>query len=248
MDYFVSPTLKEAFEFSHSVSSREMLVIIGRCRIKYRGRAKSFLDFGDRLLIVKKDGSVLVHRDEKYTPVNWQPPGTRVEYSMDKDLFVLSAVRSNPPEKMVVEFERIQLMASTPLEDKAEMSITGMERDFVKRIIQDPNCIEEGFRLLREEKATYSGSIDLYGIDKEGNMVVIEVKRSQASPSAVIQLEAYIKDFKRKNSDVKVRGILVAPKIPPMIRRLLEDRGLEYRELEYEFELVEDKQRSLTEY
>jgi hypothetical protein len=248
MDYLVSPTLKEALDFSRNVSPRELLVIIGRCRIKYRGRAKSFLDFGERLLIIKRDGSVLVHRGEKYTPVNWQPPGTRVTYSLDGDLLVLSAIRSNPPEKMRVEFEKIQLMASARMEDKAVMCITGMERNFVEKIIEDPQCIEDGFRLLKEEKATYSGSIDLYGVDKNGNKVVVEVKRSQASPSAVMQLEAYLNDFKRKNPGAKVRGILVAPKIPPMIRRLLEDRGLEYKELEYEFELVDDKQKSLTEY
>ncbi len=248
MDYLVSPTLEEALDFSHNAPSREMFIIIGRCRIKYRGRAKSFLDFGDRLVIVKRDGSVLVHRDEKYTPVNWQPPGTGVEYTMDGGYFILQALRSNPPEKMQVEFESVQLMASTPLKDKVEMRITGMEKDFVEKIIQDPNSIEEGFRLLREEKATYSGSIDLYGIDKDGNKVIVEVKRSQASPSAVMQLEAYIKDFKKKNSDAKIRGILIAPRVPPMIRRLLEDRGLEYKELEYEFELVDDKQKSLAEY
>lgn len=248
MNYLVSPRAEEALAFSQNVLSKEMLVIIGRCRIKYRGRAKSFLDFGDRLIVVKKDGSLLVHRNEKYTPVNWQPPGTRVEYSIEGDAFVLSAVRPNPPEKMMVEFKEIQLMASASLEDEAEMRITGMERDFVEKIIADPSCIEEGFRLLREEKATYSGSIDLYGVDKEGNKVIVEVKRSQASPSAVMQLEAYINDFKKKNKGAKIRGILIAPRIPPMVRRLLEDRGLEYKELEYEFELADDKQKSLSEY
>jgi len=248
MDYLISPTIEEALDFTNNVSSREMFIIIGRCRIKYRGRAKSFLDFGDRLIIVKSDGSVLVHRDEKYTPVNWQPPGTRLEYSLDGGFFVLQAIRVSPPEKMVVEFESVKLMASMPLEDKVEMKITGMEKDFVEKIVQDPSCIEDGFRLLREEKATYSGSIDLYGVDKDGNKVIVEVKRSQATPAAVIQLEAYIKDFKKKNSEVKIRGILIAQRVPTMVRRLLEDRGLEYKELEYEFELVDDKQKSLTEY
>lgn len=248
MNYLVSPKPEEALAFSKNISPKDMLVILGGCRIKYRGRAKSFLDFGDRLIVVKRDGSVLVHRDEKYTPVNWQPPGTRVEYSIEEGSFVLSAVRPSPPEKMRVEFREIRFVASASLEDNAEMKITGMERDFVEKIVQDPSCIEEGFRLLREEKATYSGSIDLYGVDKDGNRVLIEVKRSQASPSAVIQLEAYINDFKKKNPGAKLRGILVAPKIPQMVKRLLEDRGLEYRELEYQFELADDKQKGLDEY
>ncbi|MEE9176608.1 MAG: endonuclease NucS domain-containing protein, partial [Thermodesulfobacteriota bacterium] len=182
MDFEVSPTLESAFEFAQSASSKAMLLILGNCRIKYRGRAKSFLDYGERLIIVKKDGSVLVHRSEKYTPVNWQPPGTRVEYELTDNLFVLTALRPKPPEKMRVDLKSIKLIAASVLEDKAEMHITGMERDYVDKIIQDPCHIEDGFRLIREEKATYSGSIDLYGVDKDGSRVIVEVKRSQASP------------------------------------------------------------------
>ncbi len=248
MEFLSSPDPQSALEFARKRSPRAILLILGNCRVKYGGRAKSSLDFGERLVVVKRDGSVLVHRDEKYTPVNWQPPGTMVEYGIEEGMFVLVATRRSPPEKMRIEFGAIVLMAAAILEDKAEMRITGMERDFVERIVQDPYQIEEGFRLLREERATYSGSIDLYGVDKDGNAVIVEVKRSQASPSAAMQLEAYIADFKRKNPNAKVRGILVAPRVPPMVRRLLEERGLEYKEMDFKFELQDERQRRLKDY
>ena len=81
--------------------------------------------------------------------------------------------------------------------------------------------------------------------DKDGTPVIVEVKRTSISPSAVYQLEAYLIDFRKKNNDTAVRGILCAPRVSELAKTLIEEKGLEYRRVEWDFELSDKKQRSL---
>lgn len=225
-----------------------MLIIVGDCRVEYSGRAKSTLGWGERLIVVKADGSVLVHRNEKREPVNWQPPGTKTEYEAREDEFIVYSYRTSPPERMNIYFRDVELISAHSLRDNAELSIVGMERDLVDAIEEDPSVIEEGLRITDRERQTSSGSIDLFCVDQDGTPVVVEVKRGQPSPNAAYQLEAYIADFKRKNEYARVRGILCAPRVPEMIRNILEEKGLEWREVEVEFELADRHQQSLDDY
>jgi hypothetical protein len=248
MHFELAPSPETAKKFLEEQSPKAMVIIIGDCRVKYRGRARSFLDFGERLVVIKRDKSVMVQRDIKCEPVNWQPPGSIVEYSVEDGLFTVYAFRTNPPEKMRIEFRKIEMIISTILEDYAPLSVVGMETDYVGKIMEDPELIEEGFRIFKKEKKTASGSIDIYGIDTEGIPVIVEVKRSPVSPVAVTQLEAYVSDLKRKNRNARVRGILVAPRIPEMVKNLLVEKGFEYREVGWEFENPDEKQKSLTDF
>ena len=88
--------------------------------------------------------------------------------------------------------------------------------------------------MIRREKVTGSGFIDLYCEDQEGTPVIVEVKRTSISPSAVYQLEAYLADFRKKNDKAAVRGILCAPKVSELAKTLIEEKGLEYRKIELE--------------
>lgn len=248
MKFKVAPSCDEAHELAGSRKPGSVLLIIGECRVKFKGRAESFLDYGERLVLVKKDGSVLVHRGEGCDAVNWQPPGTNTTFVLDNGQLVLHAFRSRPAEKMRVRFRKIKLIAHSRLRDKAEMRLTGMEADYVEKVKKDPGLIEEGMRITSRERRTESGAIDLYGRDKNNTPVILEVKRSIAGIPAVYQLEAYVQDFKRKNKAADVRGILCAPRVPPMVQNLLRERGLEYRAYSYEFELSDDKQKILTDY
>lgn len=248
MKFKGAPSCEEAYEIATTRKPGSLMLILGECRVKFKGRAESFLGYGERLVLLKKDGSVLVHRSEGCEAVNWQPPGTKTAFAIDGDELVLHAYRSSPPEKMRIRFRKIKLIAHSWLRDRAEMRLTGMESDYVEVVKKDPNVIEDGLRITGRERRTESGAIDLYGRDKNNTPVILEVKRSTAGIPAVYQLEAYVHDMKRKNKAAVVRGILCAPRVPPMVQNLLRERGLEYRAYTCDFELSDENQRKLTEY
>ncbi len=225
-------------------SRKAMATIVGRCRIEYSGRAKSFLDYGDRLVILKPDGTVMVHGDSRREPLNWQPPGTKVSFGLDDGL-AIEAKRTSPPEYMHVHFRDIHAISVFRLDDAVEIDLVGEETDIKDRIEKDPSVIEPGLRVIRREVPTESGFIDMLCEDSGGRTVIVEVKRTSISPSSVYQLEAYLIDIRKKNKDVQVRGILCAPHISNMARVLIEEKGMEYREIGYEFDLNDKKQRSL---
>jgi len=237
-----------AMEHCQRTAAKSMLVVVGRCRVRYNGRARSFLDWGDRLLVVKPDGTVMVHRPDGRMPVNWQPAGSRVSYALRNGRFMVSAVHYKNREQMQVLFRDVDLMMAASMEDRAELQLVGMEQDIVDKIMDSPDVIEPGLRITQREKQVPSGMIDLYGHDEHDVPVVIEVKRSQATISAVQQLRMYVRDLQHGNPDANVRGILCTPRIPEMIRRLLDDYDLEWREFGWQHELDLERQHSLDDY
>jgi len=255
----VSPASSEAEEFAHihmrgARSQANVLIVVGCCSVEYVGRARSTLGWGERIIMVKPDGSVLVHQRVGGAPVNWQPPDTRVRYQTETDdggtsLFVIYSYRFKPPEKMYVRFKIIGMISVHRLRDDQPLRIIGAESDIADRIMRDPSVIEEGLRITDREKQTRSGAIDLYGIDRDHTPVIIEIKRSQPTPSAVFQLKAYVLDHQhRHTAPVRVRGILCAPNIPAMIRTLLTENELEWSVFRYEFESVDDGQTAIRDY
>jgi RecB family endonuclease NucS len=137
------------------------------------------------------------------------------------------------------------MITTTSLRDNANVVIAGMEVDVVNNIISNPNIIEKGLRISKREKHVKSGVIDLYGYDRDHTPVVIEVKRSLANISAVHQLRMYVKDVKKDVETAKVRGILCAPRIPDMVKKLLSDYSLEWQEVDRRVVLPDDWQKTL---
>ncbi|MGE5556943.1 MAG: endonuclease NucS [Caulobacteraceae bacterium] len=246
MRYVLSPSPDEAYDIlSNSQELRkQMVTIVGMCKVDYSGRAKSFLDYGERLIIIKPDGTVMVHNNEKREPVNWQPPSTKIKY-FNEDGLTIEAKRTSPVELMRIHFHKISALSVFQLDDNVQIDIIGEEEDIVDKIVEDPSIIEPGLRIIRREKVTNSGFIDLFCEDVDGNPVIIEVKRTSISPSAVYQLEAYITDLRKKNDKVNVRGILCAPRVSELAKMLIEEKGLEYRQIQWDFELKDKKQCSL---
>ncbi len=244
-----SPSSKRALELVYGPGSgRAMIMLLGECSVSYQGRAKSFLDFGERLVIVKKDGAVLVHQGQTREPVNWQPPGSRPIYQALDDTFVIRAERTKAGEYMKIEFRRIDLLTLKVLADKAELQLAGMEEDLVNAIIENPNLIEEGLRVTEKERRTESGSVDLFCMDRANTPVIVEVKRGNPGISAVYQLEAYVSDFRRKNSEAKIRAFLVAPRIPLMVKNMLREKGFEHCEINFKPVLSAGNQSKLAEW
>lgn len=252
MIHIDKPTSKKAIEFvtcQHKEKpDKTTLLVIGDCMVKYQGRAKSILDWGERIIIIKQDGSVLVHKPTMREPVNWQPPETRVDFKQKNDDFIIHTYHTNPTEKMDIIFRDIQTIFIAPLRDHAELAIAGMEKDIKKNIMEEPCVIEEGLRIMEREKTVKSGLIDFFAYDENHMPVVIEVKRSLATIPAVHQLRMYVNDMKRDQEDAQIRGILCAPKIPDMVKHLLDDYNLEWQEFEPEIFIPDDKQTKLSDF
>jgi len=206
-------------------SSRGILTIFARCRVHYDGRAKSELGPGDRIIIVKPDGSFLVHRREKREPVNWQPPGSAPHLEF-RDKPVLVSVRRKPRETLEVELHEVYLISVFHAEDSEELALTGSEAEMVDMVFDNPHLVEPGFKPLFKEKDIGHGIVDLLGRDSKGNLVVLEFKRRRADLHAVSQLKRYVEALSMNGSSV--RGILVAPSVTSGALKLLRAEGLEF--------------------
>ena len=248
----INPNNTDALEFINinhtNKPDKTMLILAGDCIIEYKGRARSFLDWGERVIMIKQDGTLLVHQPEMREPINWQPTGSKTEFKIKEDKLILKSYIKRPPEKMKIKFRDIKFITTVSLKDNAKLKITGMEQDYVNQIINNPSLIEEGLRVVKREKPVKSGMIDLFCYDNEHTPVIIEVKRSLANISSVHQLRMYVKDVKKDVEKANVRGILCAPRIPDMVKHLLSDYSLEWMEVERKVMLPDDKQKTLKEY
>ncbi len=205
-----------------------MVTVFGRCRVNYDGRASSTLDAGDRLIILKPDGTVLVHTGEGQQPVNWQPPECTQEATVDDGLRIHSQ-RENPVEELVIDFDAVEHVTAYSLTDEHDISLQGTEADMRERILSEPSVLEEGFEPRATERETQAGAVDIYGVDATGNAVVVELKRRRVGPDAVSQLHRYVGALERDlHAETTVRGILVAPSVTDRAVTLLERHELEF--------------------
>ncbi|MEM1539350.1 MAG: endonuclease NucS [Candidatus Bathyarchaeia archaeon] len=231
LDVSVNPSMEEAEKIvKEAISQHKTLLIVGNCWVNYTGRAKSKLEPGERILIVKEDGSLLVHRSVGYEPVNWQPPGCIFHTQSKAGLLEIRAVRQKPPESVQVFFDKVRFVSALNLKDSGEFSLYASEEDMQKAILLEPSLLEDGFKPISYEKKVEPGFVDVYGVDKNGRFVVVEIKRKTAGREAVLQLAKYLEAVKGKTNR-EVRGILVAPNIAKEVQRLLETLGLEFRAL-----------------
>ncbi len=206
-----------------------VVTLFGRCTVEYDGRAASTLGPGDRLVVLKPDGTALVHTDEGQQPVNWQPPGCTHEPAVEDGQFVIFSERTTPEEFLTVRFEHVDHAGALDGSDPSALDLTGTEADLKERILADPDLVESGFEPRATERDTPAGAVDIYGEDADGNAVVVELKRRRVGPDAVGQLTRYVDALERDlHAEVTVRGILVAPSVTDRARKLLAERGLEF--------------------
>lgn len=225
-----NPNIKETREIlQEGLKDNALLIITACCRVFYEGRAKSTLEFGDRVLIIKSDGSFLVHKAEKRNPINWQPPGCKVKFEINNGSVVLKSLRSKPKEILEVEISKIHVIMYFIPQDYHDLNLVGSEEDMSRMVFQNPEMIENGFKPIAREKSISNGIIDILGKDKHGKLVILELKRGRATLDAVSQLKRYT-DTLSKESD-GLRGILVAPSITESALKLLKGYGLEFHKL-----------------
>jgi hypothetical protein len=195
------------------------------CEVDYEGRSGGHLGPGDRLVVVKADGTVLVHRPTGLDPVNWQPAGGSVRVETDPTCRLV-ARRSAPRERLVVHLEDVYAATRFDAEDAADYRAWGTEADLHRTIIEDPETVEAGLRVVEHERETRYGALDFFATDADGNPVVVEVKRRAGTLDDLDQLRRYVGLYEETNPDV--RGMLVAPTASDRVRRALADHGLEF--------------------
>ena len=251
-----NPELSEAKKVLDEHLRREFTVQInGLCTVNYRGRAKSKLDRGERLVIKKQDTATLVHGPENYQPKNWQPEvdsfNVEIENIEGEKHLILEAKRTNPEEVVEIRFEEIDLVTVDKLVDKSELKIRGHEVDIHESIEENPEIVEDSLKIVERENETPAGFIDVFGRDKEDRWVVVEVKRNP-DYNTILQLQRYVDEIEEEYQG-EVRGILVAPKITDKILDYLQDRDLEYVEVDMEnviasYEAIDNSQKGLSDF
>ena len=232
LSVLTEPTLAEAAKLiEKAFAQRRTLIIAGTCNVHYVGRASSTLEPGERILIIKADGSLLVHRPVGYEPVNWQPSGSIFHVKAGESSLEVHAVRQKPRENVKVTFSNVLVVSALSLNDSGEFLLYASEEDMHRAILLKPALLEEGFKPISYEKKVEPGFVDIYGVDKDGKLVVVEVKRKTAGKEAVLQLARYIDAIKGK-ANRELRGVLVAPSLGKDVQRLLVTMGLEFKALD----------------
>lgn len=205
-----------------------MRLVVADCSIEYSGRLNSHLPLARRLIIVKDDGTVIVHADKGHKALNWMaPPCAIVERS---DGWTVTG-----PKGECLEIVLDAVHSDVRLELGAEPGLrkSGSEQELQILLAQSPEAIVSGARLVAREYPTDLGPVDLLLRDEAGTTIVVEVKRV-AELAAVEQLSRYLERLALDRTLQPMRGMLVAQTIKPQTKVLAAARGIECREIDLE--------------
>jgi RecB family endonuclease NucS len=210
-----------------------MRLIVARCEVRYSGRLDALLPEALRLLIIKADGSVLVHADAGgYKPLNWMTPPTVIEES-DAQIVVRKRAASSEDRLEISVREVLSDVThdmGSPDEDAA-LAKDGVEAHLQELLAEQPECCGEGLRLVRREWPTDIGPVDLMCRDAEERWIAVEVKRV-AGIEAVEQLSRYLERIRLDPAMSSCRGVLAAQTIRPQARVLAGARGIDCVEVD----------------
>ncbi|AJE32941.1 MAG: endonuclease NucS [Corynebacterium humireducens] len=217
-----------------------MRLVIARCSVDYVGRLEAHLPMADRLLMIKADGSVSVHADDRaYKPLNWMtPPCTLTETSIrnidDEDTGEqLWIVENSKGEQLRITIEEIHHETNHDLGTDPGLVKDGVEAHLQELLAEHITTLGEGYSLVRREFPTAIGPVDLLARDQDGETVAVEVKR-RGGIDGVEQLTRYLELLNRDELLSPVRGVFAAQEIKPQARLLAEDRGIRCVTLDYQ--------------
>jgi RecB family endonuclease NucS len=199
-----------------------MRLLVARCEVRYTGRVTAVLPEAVRLLILKADGSVLVHDDAGgFKPLNWMTGPTRME-----ELGDVLLVRK-PKSEDVLEIRLAEILSDVvhDMGESAALQKDGVERDLQFELAAAPAALGEELRLAQREWQTEIGPVDLMCRDEEGGWVAVEIKRV-ATIDAVEQLTRYLAFIREDPAKAACRGILAAEAVKPQAIALAESRGI----------------------
>ncbi|MDM4763303.1 endonuclease NucS [Galbitalea sp. SE-J8] len=218
-----------------------MRLVIARCSVDYAGRLSAHLDLGTRLLILKADGSLLVHADAlSYKPLNWMsPPATFSTVEPDEDqrdagvTEIWKVSHAKTADLLVVNIHEILHDSTHELGIDPGLRKDGVEADLQKLLAEQIHLLGEGHTLVRREYMTAIGPVDILATDAAGASVAVEIKR-RGDIDGVEQLTRYLELMNRDPLLAPVAGVFAAQEIKPQARVLAEDRGIRCLVLDYD--------------
>ena len=199
-----------------------MRLIVARCEVRYAGRLNAVLPEAVRLLVLKADGSVLVHDDAGgYKPLNWMTAPTHV--TEDGDTLVVR----KPKTDDVLEIRLAEILSDVThdMGESAALQKDGVERDLQEELAAAPAALGEELTLVKREWSTEVGPVDLMCRDERGEWVAVEIKRV-GTIEAVEQLTRYLGFIRDDPAKSACRGILAAQRLKPQAVTLAESRGI----------------------
>jgi endonuclease len=222
--------LHQLFAQRDSRRYRELVrLVIARCRVNYVGRLTAHLPLAQRLILVKADGSVSVHADDRaYKPLNWMSPPcvltiTDAEWT----------VRNRAGERLEITLEEIIHDSSHVLGIDPGLTKDGVEAHLQQLLAERIDTLGAGWTLVRREFPTAIGPVDLLARDSSGVTMAVEIKR-RGDIDGVEQLTRYLELLNRDPLLAPVRGVFAAQEIKPQARVLAVDRGITCQTLDYD--------------
>jgi len=210
-----------------------MRLLIARCSVDYVGRLSAHLPPGLRLIMVKADGSVSVHADDRaYKPLNWMSPPCTLRIEADHDGTGRWTVVNKADERLVITIEEVLYDVSHELGVDPGLVKDGVEAHLQELLAEQPQTLGTGWRLVRREYPTAIGPVDLLCRDGAGYAVAVEIKR-RGEIDGVEQLTRYLELLNRDPLLAPVRGVFAAQEIKPQARVLAADRGIDCVTLDY---------------
>ena len=206
-----------------------MRLVIARCTVDYAGRLDAHLPLAPRLLMIKADGSVLVHADAGgYKPLNWMTPPCTL-----KEQQGTWTVTNKTGETLTITIEELISDSSYELGVDPGLRKDGVEAHLQARLAEHCHVLGDGWSLVRREYPTDIGPVDLLCRDADGRTVAVEIKR-RGEIDGVEQLARYLERLERDPLLRPVRGVFAAQQITPQARVLAQDRGISCVILDYD--------------
>jgi RecB family endonuclease NucS len=209
-------------------------LIVARCEVRYTGRLTAVLPESNRLLMLKSDGSVLVHADAGgYKPLNWMTPPTVIEQEGDPvERLVVRKRAGKSEDRLEIVVHEVVSDVEHAMGEAAPLAKDGVERDLQESLAARPEALGLELRLVRREWPTDIGPVDL--MCREGEAwVAVEIKRL-GTIDAVEQLSRYLERIREDSAKADCRGILAAQRIQPQAATLAAARGIACVEVDLE--------------
>jgi RecB family endonuclease NucS len=198
-----------------------MRLLVARCEVLYTGRLSATLPEATRLLVLKADGSVLIHDDSgAYKPLNWMTAPCVIEESEGSIVVRKRAGAGKTEDRLEIRLAETLSDVTHDMGESVALQKDGIERHLQEELAAQPAALGEALRLVRREWPTDVGPVDLMCRDEDGGWVAVEIKRV-ATIEAVEQLSRYLERI-----DGECRGVLAAQSIKPQARTLAEARGI----------------------
>jgi len=199
-------------------------LIVARCEVRYSGRLDAVLPEALRLVMIKSDGSVMVHADTGgYKPQNWMTPPTVIEE--EPGSIVVRKRAGATEDRLDIRIAEVVSDVTHDMGEAAALEKDGVERDLQEALASAPEQCGEGFRLVRREWPTDIGPVDLMCRDPDDGWIAVEIKRV-ATIDAVEQLSRYLERIRLDPAMGACRGVLAAQAIKPQARVLADARGI----------------------